>query len=154
MGFLIPEITKPVRIELTADEAKREAIGRVLAMTGAGFGILGGLMLLAANPAIRAAVANKKGIAVTMQPQQAKQYALGKSIAVIGTAVATGGSLMVMSSSPQMKAQFAQNWQRVPASIRENKKVVTLGFLGLIVAGAAYLVNQQKQQFEAQMAKG
>lgn len=152
MGLLIPDITKPIRLKASADDVKREALGRTLSLAGMSVGILGGLMVLTANPAIAAAAKKKTGVNLTMSVPQAKRDALGKVLAVIGTAVGAGGTLLVMSANPKMKAQFGSTWDKLPAGLRNNKKNVTLAFTALVALGAVYLVRSQKKAIEATMA--
>ncbi len=148
MGLLIPDITKPIRLKATADDVKREAIGRTMSIVGMTVGLAGGLMVLTANPALAAAAARKTGVDLTMSVPQAKRDALGKVLAVIGSAVGAGGALLVMSANPKMKTQFASTWDNVPAGIRNNRQAVTLGFLALVTAGAVYMVRSQKRAIE------
>lgn len=147
MGWLIPDIKKPVTLKLSADDAKREALGRVLSLTGAGVGILGGVMVLNNNPAFRAALNRGGAVKMTMSVQQAQQDALGKSLALIGTAVGMGGSLLVMSANPKMKPQFTQAFNALPASVRENQQLLTLLFVGAIGAAAAYMIRAQNRAY-------
>ncbi len=145
MGWLIPDIKKPVTLKLTADDAKREALGRVLSMTGAGVGILGGLIVLQSNPAFRAALAADEH--AEARARQAQQDALGKSLALIGTAVGMGGSLLVMSANPKMKPQFTSAFNKLPASVRENTRLLTLLFAGGIAAAAGYMIRAQNRAY-------
>jgi hypothetical protein len=147
VGWLVPDIKKPVTLKLTADDAKREALGRVLSMTGAGVGILGGLIVLNANPAFRAALNRGGAVKMTMSVQQAQQDALGKSLALIGTAVGMGGSLLVMSANPKMKPQFTHAFNSLPSSVRENQRLLALLFLGGIGAAAAYMIRAQNRAY-------
>lgn len=147
MGWLIPDIKKPVTLKLTADDAKREALGRVLSLTGAGVGILGGVIVLNANPAFRAALNRGGAVKLRLSVQQAQQDALGKSLALIGTAVGMGGSLLVMSASPKTKPQFTQLFNSLPASVRENQRLLTLLFMGAIGAAAAYMIRAQNRAY-------
>ncbi len=147
MSWLIPDIKKPVTLKLTADDAKREALGRVLSLTGAGVGILGGAIVLTNNPAFRQALNRGGPIKLTMSVQQAQQDALGKSLALIGTAVGMGGSLLVMSANPKTKPQFTQVFNALPPAIRENQRVLTLLFVGAIGALAAYMIRAQNRAY-------
>ena len=147
MSFLIPDITKPVTLQLSADDAKREAIGRTLSLAGAGVGILGGVIVLNNNPAFRSALSRGGPIKLTMSVQQAQQDALGKSLALIGTAVGMGGSLLVMSANPKTKPQFTQLFNQLPAGVRENKSLLMLLFAGGITALAAYMIRSQNRAY-------
>lgn len=145
MGWLVPDITKPVTLKLTADDAKREAAGRILSLAGAGVGILGGIMILRANPALQGAVAAKQGMSITLSAEAARQDAFGKALALIGTAVGTAGSVMVMSASPKMKAKFASTFDQLPAGVKENKRALAFAAVGLLAAGTYYLIKSQNQ---------
>ncbi len=150
MGFLVPDIKKPVQLKLSADDAKREALGRTLSLGGATVGIIGGLMVLSANPALRAAVQRKAGINMTLSVAQAKQDALGKALAIIGMSVGMTGSVLTMSTNPATKAKFGAQFAKLPASVRENKAVIG-GALALAAAGLAYyMIRNQNKAFEAQ----
>ncbi len=147
MSWLIPDITKPVKLKLTADDAKREAFGRTLSLTGAGVGILGGLIILSANPAVRAALKKGGPISLTLTAKQAQQDALGKSLALIGTVVGVGGSVMVMSTNPKMKPQFAKLYSSLPAALRENQRTFALAFMGALGLTAAYMIRAQNRAY-------
>lgn len=150
MGFLVPDITKPVQLKLSADDTKREALGRTLGLTGATIGLIGGLMVLGANPAIRAAVTNKKGINLTLSVAQAKQDALGKALAIIGMSVGMTGSVLTMSTNPATKAKLGAQFAKLPESVRNNKAVIG-GALALAAAGLAYyMISNQNKAFAAQ----
>jgi hypothetical protein len=151
MGLFVPDITKPIRLQVSADDVKREALGRTMSILGMSVGVLGGLMVLSANPAIAAAAKQKTGVSLTMSVASAKRDALGKVLAVIGSAVGAGGTVLVMSANPKMKAQFGSTWDRLPAGLRGNKQLVTGAFIGLVVLGAAYLVRSQKNAIEDTM---
>lgn len=147
MAWLIPDIKKPVTLKLTADDAKREAFGRVMSMAGAGVGILGGVIVLNANPAFRAALKRGGAVKMRLSVQQAQQDALGKSLALIGTAVGMGGSLLVMSANPKTKPQFSKAFNALPASVRENSRLLTLLFAGAIAAAAGYMIRAQNRAY-------
>lgn len=145
MGFWVPQFTKPVTLKLTADDAKREAWGRVLSLGGAAVGIWGGVMVMKANPGLRGGAGT-----LTLTAEQATQDATGKALALIGTAVGAAGSVMVMSASPKMKAKFAAQYEALPPAVRENKKLLTLGALGLLAAGTLYLLREQNRALVAE----
>lgn len=147
MSFLIPDITKPITLKLSAADAQREALGRVLSLTGAGVGILGGAIVLTANPAVRAKLKKGGPISMTLSVEQAKQDALGKSLALIGTAVGMGGSLLVMSANPKTKPQFAKAMNALPASIRENTRALTMLFGVGVGALAWYMIRAQNRAY-------
>lgn len=50
---LIPEIKGDVQLKMSSDEARREAIGKALSLTGATIGIVGTIMALSVNPAVK-----------------------------------------------------------------------------------------------------
>lgn len=143
MGLLVPDITKPVTLKLTADDAKREAMGRFLSLAGAGVGVLGGVLVLKANPAVTALLNKGGAVSMTLSVDQAKQDALGKSLALIGTAVGMGGSLLVMSANPKMKPQFTSLFNQLPSAVRENKNLLTLLFFSAIGGAAYYMLKSQ-----------
>ncbi len=150
MGFLIPNITKPVKLQLSADDVKREALGRTLGFAGASVGLIGGLMVLSANPAVRAAISRKTNVDTTLSVAQAKQDALGKALAIIGMSVGMTGSILTMSTNPKMKAKFASKFAMLPASVRQNKTLLGVG-LALLAAGAAtYMIRNQNEALSAQ----
>lgn len=147
MSFLIPDITKPIKLKLTAEDAQREALGRVLSLTGAGVGILGGAIVLTANPAVRAKLSKGGPVSLTLSVEQAKQDALGKSLALIGTAVGMGGSLLVMSANPKTKPQFAKLLSALPPAIRNNPKMLATVFGLSISAFAWYMIRAQNRAY-------
>ncbi len=150
MGFLIPDIKRPVQLKLSADDVKREALGRTLGLAGASVGLIGGLMVLSANPAIRAAIARKSSVSLTMSVAQAKQDALGKVLAIIGMSVGMTGTVLTMSSNPATKAKLASQFNQLPASVRENKAIIG-GALALAAAGLAYyMIRNQNKALSAQ----
>jgi hypothetical protein len=150
VGFLIPNITKPVQLKLSADDVKREALGRTLGITGATVGLIGGLMVLGANPAIRAAIKRKSSVSLTMSAAQAKQDALGKVLAIIGMSVGMTGSVLTMSASPATKAKLSSHFSQLPASVRNNKMVIG-GALALSATGLAYyMIRNQNKALAAQ----
>ena len=150
MGFLVPDITKPVQLKLSADDTKREALGRTLSLAGATVGIIGGLMVLAANPAIRAAVQRKSGISMTLSPQQAKQDALGKALAIIGMSVGLTGTVLTMSTNPATKAKLASQFNQLPASVRDNKALIGTLLAGGAIGLAYYMIRNQNKALAAQ----
>ncbi len=150
MGLLIPDITKPVRLQLSADDAKREALGRTLGLTGAAVGLVGGIMVLSANPAFRAAVSQKASVNLTLSAKQARQDALGKALAIIGMSVGMTGSVLTMSSNPKMKAKFGAQFNALPASVRENKAVIGGARAAGAIALALYMIRNQNQALRAQ----
>ncbi len=145
MSWLVPEFTKSVTLKLSAADAKREAIGRLLSLTGAATGLLGGVMVLRANPAIKSLLGQSKAVTLTMTPAQANQDAAGKAIALIGTAVGVTGSVMVMASNPRVKALLDARIQALPAGLRDNRKLLTLAALGLLAGGTIYLIRSQNK---------
>jgi hypothetical protein len=147
---LVPEFTKPVTLKLTADDAKREALGRVLSLGGAAVGILGGVMVLRANPAAQALLKGGQAGTLTMTAKQATQDATGKALALIGTAVGAAGSVMVMAATPKMKEKFAAQFESLPREVRENKKMLMVGALGLLAMGTLYLLREQNRALVAE----
>lgn len=138
MGMLAPDITTPVRLQLSEAEAKREALGRTLGVVGAVTGVVGAVMVLTANPAIKAALSKGGAVDLTVQPAEAKREALGKSLALIGTAVGVTGSVMTMTANPKL-------WNKVPLFLR-NRPSVVAGVAGVVLAGAVYyLIRAQNQ---------
>lgn len=145
MGLLAPEFTKPVTLKLTADDAKREAWGRVLSLGGATVGILGGLMLLRANPAARAIFTNEQPGTMKLTAAQATQDATGKSLALIGAVVGVAGSALVMSSNPKMRDKFSGTMQALPAALRDNKRLLAMTAIGVLTVGTVYLLKAQNK---------
>lgn len=143
MSWLVPEFTKPVTLKLTADDAKREALGRVLSLGGAAVGILGGVMVLKVNPAARALLKGGQAGTLTMSASEATTDAWGKTLALIGTMVGVGGSVLVMSSTPKMKEKFASQFDALPAGLKQNKQLLALLAIGLLGAGTVYMIKSQ-----------
>ncbi len=147
MGFLVPDITKPVTLKLTADDAKREALGRTLGLAGAAVGLIGGVMVLSANPAVRAAVTRKTGVDMTLSVAQAKQDALGKALAILGMSVGLTGTVLTMTANPKITNRVSGVVSKLPASVRDNKallgSVLTVGALGL----AWFMISAQKKAY-------
>jgi hypothetical protein len=147
MGWLTPEITAPVTLKLTADDVRREALGRIMSISGAGVGIAGGILILMANPALKGAVAAGQGQTITLSIADAKKSALGKSLALIGTGIGLAGSLLVASSNPKSKAKFASAYDALPTGLKTHKNVL-MGLGGLAVfGGIAYMLKLQNQQY-------
>ncbi len=147
MGFLTPDITKPVTLKLSAADAQREALGRTLGMAGAITGVVGGVMILSANPAVRAAVQRQSGISTTLSVAQAKQDALGKALAIIGMSVGLTGSVLTMSANPAMKSKLGGVYSKLPVSMRDNKAVIG-GVLAAAAIGLAwYMISAQKKAY-------
>jgi len=147
VGWLTPDITSPVTLKLTADDVRREAIGRILSVSGAGIGLAGGVMILAANPALRGAVTEGKGQTITLSIADAKKSALGKSLALIGASIGVAGSLVVMSTNPKSKAKFASAYDALPTGLKTHKNVLmALGGVAL-VGSIAYMLRLQNQQY-------
>jgi hypothetical protein len=142
MGWLVPEFTKAVTLKLTAEDAKREALGRALSLGGASVGILGGIMILRSNPAARALLSGG-ATTTTLTAKEANQDALGKTLALVGTAVGAAGSVLVMSSSPKMRDKFATQFDALPAGLKQNKRLLALLAIGLLGAGTVYLIRSQ-----------
>jgi hypothetical protein len=147
MGWLTPEITAPVTLKLTPDDVRREAIGRLLSLSGAGVGMIGGVLILTANPAFRGAVAEGKGQVVTLSVADAKKSALGKSLALIGTGIGVAGSLLVMSSNPKSKAKFASAYEALPPGLKTHKNVLMALGGAAVIGGIAYMLKIQNQQY-------
>lgn len=55
---LIPTFDKDVILKLTPEEARREAIGKVLTIVGGSIGLLGALTVLTVNPAFKSTAAS------------------------------------------------------------------------------------------------
>ena len=68
-----------------------------------------------------------------------------KALAIIGMSVGMTGSVLTMSTNPSTKAKLGAQFNKLPASIRENKAVIG-GALALAAAGLAYYMirNQNK----------
>jgi hypothetical protein len=147
MGWLTPEITAPVTLKLTADDVRREAFGRILSLTGAAVGLIGGGLILAANPALKGAVAAGQGQTITLSVADAKKSALGKSLALIGTGIGVAGSLLVMSSNPKSKAKFASAYDALPAGLKTHKNVLMALGGAAVVGGIAYMLKLQNSQY-------
>lgn len=145
MGWLVPNITRPVTLKLSADDVTREAWGRGLSLAGAGVGILGGLMVLNANPAFSGILASKQSSQIQLTAQQAKQDAMGKSLALIGTAVGTVGSVMVMAASPKLKAKFSSTWNSLPPAVKAHQGLVAFGAIAALTFGTLYLIRSQNE---------
>lgn len=145
MGWLIPNFTKPVTLNLSAEDARREAIGRVLSLSGAAAGLLGGYMVLRSNPAVKNLLGQTKTVSLTMSAEQAKQDATGKAVALIGTAVGITGSVMVMTSNPKVKALLDAKIKARPAGLRDNRKLLTFAALGLLAGGTIYMIKSQSK---------
>lgn len=147
MGWLTPEITSPVTLKLTADDVRREAIGRIMSVSGASIGLIGGILILAANPALRGAVAEGKGQTITLSVADAKKSALGKSLALIGTGIGVAGSLVVMSTNPKSKAKFAGVYDALPAGLKTHKTIMMALGGAAVFGGIAYMLKLQNQQY-------
>jgi hypothetical protein len=147
MAWLIPDITRPVTLKLTAADAKREALGRTLGLAGAGVGILGGLMILSANPAVQAALMRTKTtpMTLTLTPAQAKRDALGKALAIVGMTTGVVGSALVMTTDPTTKSKLTGVYQRLPASVQAHKSWMAYGLAAAAVAATWYLIRNQNQ---------
>jgi hypothetical protein len=140
MSFFSPDITAPVKLNLTADEAQREALGRTLGLVGTGVGLAGAIMVLMSNPAVKAALAKGKAVDLTVSPEQAKREALGKSLALFGLAVGMTGTTLSMTANPKV-------WGKMPEFLRARPMLVT-GVLGTaLVAGAVLMVKAQNKAF-------
>jgi hypothetical protein len=149
VGWLIPEFTKSVTLNLSAEDARREAIGRVLGLSGAATGLIGGLMILKANPAVKQLLGQTKSVSLTMTAAEAKQDATGKAVALIGTAVGVTGSVMVMTSNPKVKALLDAKIKALPAGLRDNRKLLTFAALGLLAGGTLYMLKSQAKTLMA-----
>jgi hypothetical protein len=138
MSFFSPDITGPVKLNLTADEAQREALGRTLGLVGTGVGLAGAVMVLLANPAVKAALAKGKAVDLTITPEQAKREALGKSLALFGLAVGMTGTTLSMTANPKV-------WGKMPEVLRSRPMLVT-GVLGAaLLAGAVLMTKAQNR---------
>jgi len=138
MSFLTPDITAPVTLKLSADEAKQEALGRTLGLTGALVGLVGAGMALQANPAVRAAVKSGTGVSMTIPAAQAKQEALGKSLALIGMGVGIVGSVIATASNPKIKA-------KLPAFVQNNQRNLFLGLAGVLAIATVWMISSQNK---------
>jgi hypothetical protein len=138
MSFFSPDITTPVKLNLTADEAQREALGRTLGLVGTGVGLAGAVMVLMSNPAVKAALAKGAAVDLTVSPEQAKREALGKSLALFGLAVGMTGTTLSMTANPKV-------WGKMPEMLRSRPMLVT-GVLGAaLVAGAILMTKAQNK---------
>ena len=138
MSWLTPDISTPVRLQLSPEEVKREALGRTMGLVGAVVGVVGAVMIVTANPALKAALTRGAAIDLVVQPAAAKRD-MGKALALIGTAVGVTGSVMTLTSNPKL-------WNKVPAAIRARPNLAA-GVAGLALAGAVYLIKAQNQSF-------
>jgi hypothetical protein len=150
VGWLVPEITKPVTLNMTADDVKREAMGRTLSIAGAAVGIAGGLMILSSNPAITAAFAKSEGVTLSMTPTQATRNAWGKTLGLLGMGVGIYGSVLNMSSNPKMKAKFGGVYEKLPAAVKNNQRLAA-GALALAVAGGIWWMIQAQNKALAEV---
>lgn len=148
MSFFSPDITTPVKLNLTADEAQREALGRTLGLVGTGVGLVGAVMVLLSNPAVKAALAKGKPVDLTVSPEQAKREALGKSLALFGLAVGMTGTTLSMTANPKV-------WSKMPEALRSRPMLVT-GALGTALLAGAILMTkaQNKALVGTRYAKG
>lgn len=145
MGWLVPEITKPITLNMSADDVKREALGRTLSLTGAAVGLVGGLMILSSNPAVAAALRRSEGVTLSMTPAQAKRNALGKALGLIGMGVGIYGSTLNLTSNPKIKAKFGGVYEKLPAAVKNNQRLAA-GVLALAVAGGvAWMIRSQNK---------
>lgn len=140
MGFLAPDITSPVKLALSATEAKREAIGRTMGLAGTLVGLVGAVMVLTSNPALRAALGRGGDVDMTVSPAQAKREALGKSLALIGMAVGLSGTALTVTADPKTMA-------RLPAFVQQHPTAVAAGIGVLLAGGAVLLIRAQNQSF-------
>lgn len=145
MGWLIPDFTGSVTLKLSPEDARREAIGRLLSLGGAGLGLVGGLMVLQANPAVKSLLGQSQSVSLTMTANQARQDAMGKALALIGTSVAATGSVMVVTSNPKVKELLDAKIQMLPPALRNNRKLLTTLALGLVAGGTFFLLRSQNK---------
>lgn len=137
MGFLVPDITEPVRLTLSIDQAKREALGRTMGIAGTITGLVGAAMVLTANPAVAAALKKGTGINLVVAPETAKREALGKALAMIGTAVGLSGTALTMTADPKIVNRMPGFMQRNPG--------ITAAAVGVgLTALAFYLIRAQQ----------
>jgi len=145
MGLLVPDITKPVRLQLTVSEAKQEALGRTLGLVGAGVGLVGAVMVLSASPAVRAAISSGAGVNLTVPAAQAKREMLGKALAAIGTSVGLFGTVLATMANPKIKA-------KLPAAVMRNQKMI-VGASAVVLAGVAvWMVASGKSSLKERFA--
>jgi hypothetical protein len=145
MGFLVPNITKSITLDMTADDVKREAVGRTLSMAGAAVGLVGGLMYLSASPAITGAYTIGEGVKLTLGPDAAKRQALGKSLGLIGMGVGIYGSMMNMTSNPKIKAKLGGVYEKLPNVVKNNQKVMAGAAAIAVAAGIWWMINSQNK---------
>lgn len=95
---LIPEDVSEVRMKLTPEQAKREAVGRALALMGSTIGMVGGVMVLSTNPAFRTEAEG----AWKALPPAARQNKAGLVMALgLG-----GAALIYYMMTKQMKGKY------------------------------------------------
>lgn len=140
MGFLTPDVTAPVRLSLTADQAKREALGRTLGLAGTVTGLVGAVMILSSNPAVSAALTRGTSVDLLVQPEAVKREAVGKALAIIGTMIGLYGTSLAMTSDPKISAKLPGFVQRNPSTT----SAVTALLLG---AAAIALIKAQNKRF-------
>lgn len=135
MGFLVPDITKPLVLRLTPEDARMEALGRTLGLAGATAGIIGGVMILTANPAFKAVVSKGTGLSMTLLPGQIKQEAWGKVLATLGMGVGLAGTVLTMTAQPDVKSKLGAVYAKMPNALKANRKmmfgIAAVGILGL-----------------------
>lgn len=138
MGVFVPDFVRDVTLKLTPSDAKREAIGRIASVSGAAVGLLGGVLVLRANPAARAIFAGRKDITLKMTAAQARQDAIGKVLALGGTAVGVIGTVLVATSNPKIRA-------KLPAFVQKHAGALTLLGLGVLGGGTLWMIASQKK---------
>lgn len=147
MAFLVPEFKGPVTLAVSADDAKREALGRTLGLTGAGIGVAGALLYLSANPALKAALQRKSGFSMTLTAEEARRDALGKTLALVGTGVGVIGSALAFAANPDSR-------KRMPF-LNALAKPQNVAILSVAVAAGIYwMIQQQNRALEARYVKG
>ena len=82
MAFLglIPD-AKDVTLQMSAEDVKREATGRALALFGSTIGLIGGVMILSSNPAAKT---QAQGVWKSLPPQLHEN----KAAVIVGVGVA------------------------------------------------------------------
>jgi hypothetical protein len=146
MAFLVPEFKGPVTLAVSADDARREALGRTLGLAGAGIGVAGALLYLSANPALKAALQRKSGFSLTLTADEARRDALGKTMALVGTGVGIIGSAMAFAANPASRKQMP--------FLAALEKPANVALLSAAVGGLVwYMIQQQNRALEARYVK-
>jgi uncharacterized membrane protein len=146
MAILVPEFKGPVTLAVSAEDARREALGRTLGLVGAGIGVTGAMLYLSANPALKAALRRQAGFSMTLTAEEARRDALGKVLALVGTGVGIVGSAMAFAANPESR-------KRMPflAALAKPQNVAVLSVA--VGAGIYWMIQQQNKALETRYVK-